>query len=232
MSFFQDTLSVFKKRELFFLERYKETEDVYTFVFDKEEDLTWKAGQYVLFSITHKKIKNSTKPFTVASASKENIVKITTRIGDNPSDFKKAMLELRQGMKIRMAGPVGSFYIKENKPSLLIAGGIGITPFRSIFKQIEAEWHGVEKQIKLLYINSNKLYLFKDEFTNNSLISVTYLDSRDDLYQEINKFITLYRNDGQYLIAGPKEMVDATSAYIQNNNISKKNIKLDSFFGY
>ena len=235
MSFFQDTLSIFKKRDLLFLESYKESEGVYTFLFKKEKDLTWKAGQHGLFSITHKKIKNPTKPFTVASTPTENVVRLTMRIGDNPSDFKKAMLELKQGMKVKMSGPVGSFYLKDNNPSLLIAGGIGITPFRSILKQVEAEWNGVEKQIKLLYMDSKKSYLFKDEIdeiANNYSISVTYLDSRDDLYREINKFTTLYKNDGKYLIAGPKEMVDATSDYLQNNNILKKNIKKDSFFGY
>ena len=148
MSFFQDTLSIFKKRDLFFLESYKESEDVYTFLFKKEIDLTWKAGQHGLFSITHKKIKNPTKPFTVSSAPTENVVRLTLGIGDNPSDFKKAMLELKQGMNVRMSGPVGSFYLKDNNPSLLIAGGIGITPFRSILKQVEAERNGSRKTNK------------------------------------------------------------------------------------
>ena len=235
MSFFQDTLSIFKKRELLFLESYKESESVYTFLFRKEKDLTWKAGQHGLFSITHKKIKNSTKPFTVASAPTENVVRLTMSIGDNPSDFKKAMLELKQGMKVKMSGPVGSFYLKDNNPSLLIAGGIGITPFRSILKQVEAEWNGAEKQIELLYMDSKKSYLFKDEMdeiANKTSISVTYLDSRENLHQEIDKFATLNKNNGNYFIAGPKSMVDSISTYLQNNNVSKRNIKKDAFYGY
>ena len=235
MSFFQDTLSIFKKRDLLFLESYKESEDVYTFLFKKEKDLTWKAGQHGLFSITHKKIKNSTKPFTVASAPTENVVRLTMSIGDNPSDFKKAMLELKQGMKVKMSGPVGSFYLKDNNPSLLIAGGIGITPFRSILKQVEAEWNGAEKQIELLYMDSKKSYLFKDEIdeiANKTSISVTYLDSRENLHQEIDKFTTLNKDNGNYFIAGPKSMVNSISTYLQNNNVSKRNIKKDAFFGY
>ncbi|WP_075619173.1 FAD-dependent oxidoreductase [Paenisporosarcina indica] len=235
MSFFQDILPIFKKRELLFLESYKESEDVYTFLFEKEKDLTWKAGQHGLFSITHKKIKKPTRPFTLPSASIENIVQITMKINDNPSEFKKAMLELKKGMKVSMSGPVGSFYLKDNSPSLLVAGGIGITPFRSMLKQIEAEGNRVEKQIHLLYIDSNKSFIYKEELdaiANNPSISVTYLDSRDDLYQEIHKFTALYKNDGKYLIAGPKEMVDSTSVYLQNHNISKKNIKKDAFYGY
>jgi ferredoxin-NADP reductase len=235
MSFFQDTLSIFKKRELLFLESFKESEDVYSFLFEKEKDLNWKAGQHGLFNITHKKIKNPIRPFTVASAPSENVVRLTMRISDNPSDFKKAMLELKQGMKVKMSGPVGGFYLKDNSPSLLIAGGIGITPFRSILKQIEAEGNADEKQIHLLYLDSNKSFIAKDELdkiANNTTITVTYLDSKNDLHQEIDKFSNLYKNTSNYFIAGPKSLVESISTYLQNQNISKRNIKKDTFFGY
>src|SRR3954469_743386 len=187
MSFFQDALSIFKKKDLIFLESYKESEDIYTFLFEKEKDLTWKAGQHGLFNIIHKKIKNPIRPFTVASAPTENVVRLTMRISDNPSDFKKAMLELKQGMKIKLSGPVGGFYLKDNSPTLLIAGGIGITPFRAILKQLEAEGNGVEQQIHLLYMDSRNSFIYKDELdriANNTSISVTYLDLRDGLHQE------------------------------------------------
>ncbi|MBT2218094.1 FAD-dependent oxidoreductase [Virgibacillus dakarensis] len=233
MSFFQDMIAVFKKRELVFIESYKESEGVYSFLFEKEKDLSWKAGQHGLFSITHKKFKNPTKPFTIASAPSENVIKLTMKISDNPSDFKKAMLELKQGMTIGMSGPLGSFNVNDDRPTVLIAGGIGITPFRSIVKQIEAEGNGNKKPIHLLYMDSEKSYIFKDELdVNNASISTTYLDSRDNLHQEIDTFSNLYQNNGQYLIAGPKSMVDSISSYLQNNSISKKNIKKDAFYGY
>lgn len=235
MSFIQDTLSIFKKRELLFLDSNKESEDVYSFLFEKEKDLTWKAGQHGLFTITHKKIKSPIRPFTIASAPSENMVRLTMRISDQPSDFKKAMLELKQGMHVKMSGPVGGFYLKDNSPSLLIAGGIGITPFRSIVKQVEAEENGPDNKIHLLYLDSNKSFIFKDELdgiADNTSVDVTYLDSRDELHQEIDKFTNLYMNSGKYYIAGPKSMVDAISTYLLNNNIPKRNIKKDSFSGY
>ncbi|GAA0322927.1 FAD-dependent oxidoreductase [Bacillus carboniphilus] len=235
MSFFKDALSMFKKRDLLFLESYKESEDVYTFLFEKENDLSWIAGQHGLFTITHKKVKNKTRPFTVAAAPAENVVRITMRISENPSDFKKAMLELKQGMKINMTGPIGSFSLKDNSPSLLIAGGIGITPFRSILKQIESEGNGIGKPIHLLYLDSNKSFIFKDELdaiANNTSISVTYLDLRDDLNQEIDLFTTLNKDDGKYFIAGPKSMVKSVSDFLKSKHIPKKNIKKDAFYGY
>lgn len=156
-------------------------------------------------------------------------------IGKEPSEYKKAMLELKPGMKVNMSGPVGSFYPKDNSPTVLIAGGIGITPFRSILKQIEAEGKRDANQIHLLYMDSNKSYLFKDELdaiANQPSISVTYFDSRNDLQQEIDKYTSLYKGNGQYFIAGPKSMVAEISTYLKNNNIPKGKIKKDAFFGY
>ncbi|MBR3119167.1 MAG: FAD-dependent oxidoreductase [Oceanobacillus sp.] len=235
MSFFKDMIAVFKKRELLLLERYEEAEGVYTFLFEKPDDLTWEAGQHGLFTITHKKIKNATRPFTVASAPAENVVKLTMRIKDNPSDFKQEMLELKQGMKISISGPVGSFHLENNSPSILIAGGIGITPFRSILKQIEAEGSLHENPIHLLYLDSDKSHIFKDELdeiANYPAIHVTYLDTREDMHQEINQFSDLYQNNGKYFIAGPKTMVESISSHLRNNDVPKRNIKKDAFFGY
>lgn len=232
MGFFQDNLvPFFKKRELQFIESYKESDDVYTFVFEKGEDLTWKAGQYGLFTITHKSIKNGTRPFSVSSAPSEGVVRITTRIGEQRSEFKSSLLELTQGMKITMRGPVGPFYLKDDSPILLIAGGIGITPFRSILKQIGE----AEIQIHLLYLDGKKEYLFKDELDEMAKcaqVNVTYLNSRDELHQEIHKFSTLHKDNGKYYVAGPKSLVESVSSYLQSNQVSKRNIKKDAFFGY
>jgi len=234
MSIIQDALSIFKKRELLFLESMKESEGVYSFLFEKEKDLTWKTGQHGLFTITHKKIKKPIRPFSIASAPTENVVRITMRINDQPSDFKKAMLELKRGMQVKMSGPVGGFYLKDNSPSLLIAGGIGITPFRSILKQLEATENGRDYKIHLLYLDSNQSFIFKDELdkiANNTSISVTYLDSKDKLHNEIDKFSNIYKGSGNYYIAGPKSMVNAISPNLLSNNISKRNIKKDAFLG-
>lgn len=56
MGFLQDNLiPFFKKRVIVFKEIRRESEDVVSFLFDKPEGLAWKAGQYGLFTITHKK---------------------------------------------------------------------------------------------------------------------------------------------------------------------------------
>ncbi|MFF2890155.1 FAD-dependent oxidoreductase [Paenibacillus sp. NPDC057967] len=235
MGFIQDMVAMFKKRELLFLSSSKEADDVYTFIFEKDKDLNWQAGQYGLFSITHKKVKNPTKPFSIASAPAENMIRLTMRIGDNPSEFKKAMLELKQGMTVKMSGPVGAFSIQDNSPSLLIAGGIGITPIRSILKQIEAEGNRNGRQIQLLYLDSQKSFPYREELdaiAGRVSIRITYLDSRDDLNGEIDKFAGVHKDSGKYFVAGPKPLVDSISDNLQKKQIPKGNIKKDAFFGY
>lgn len=155
-------------------------------------------------------------------------------IRDQPSEFKQALLDLKPGMSILMRGPVGPFYLKDEKPALLIAGGIGITPFRAMLKQFEVEGSR-QQRIQLLYMDSNKRYLFQDELdqvAERTSLNVTYLDSRDQLNQEIDKYVGEIAQTGNVYIAGPKSMVDTLTGELQARNISKKQLIKDSFYGY
>lgn len=236
MGFLQDNLiPFFRQREIVFRERRGEADDAVSFLFDKPADLTWKAGQYGLFTITHKKIKNATKPFSVSSAPAENVIRITTRVRENPSEFKRALLELEPGMKVTMRGPVGPFYLKDKSPALFIAGGIGITPFRSILRQIELEGGGGERQIRLLYVDGDGRFLFREELdriADGSAVAVDYLDSRDRLHRELDRLADAYRTGGRIMIAGPQSMANRLAAELKSRNIPGKNVVKDAFFGY
>lgn len=234
MSFLKDALSIFKKSELTLISKVKESDDVYTFLFEKGDHINWQAGQHGLFTIIHKKIKNGIRPFTIASSPTENEIKITTRIGANPSEFKKALLALEEGSKIRMSGPVGSFYLKDDRPTLFIAGGIGVTPFRAMIKQMETDGSHASRQVKLLYLDSENTHLYKeelDEIVKHSSIEIDYLDDREELYRRMDEFISLHANDRSYYIAGAKAMVNSINNYLKGKDISKRNIKNDSFMG-
>jgi ferredoxin-NADP reductase len=204
-------------------------------LFEKDKDVDWKAGQHGLFSITHKKINKPLRPFTVSSAPSENVIRITMNIGDNPSEFKQAIQELKPGMKMSMSGPVGGFFLQDGSPSLLIAGGIGITPFRSFLKQLAAEGNASKQPIRLLYMDSKKAYPFKDELDRlaaEASATIVYLDSREELYKEIDQFVSSHKNNGKYYISGAKSMVDSIAKHVRSGGVAKGNIKKDSFFGY
>jgi ferredoxin-NADP reductase len=235
MSFLRDNLiPFFKQREIRFKESFKDAEDVRTFLFEKPDHLTWKAGQYGLYTITHKKIKNGTKPFSVASAPHENVIRITTRIAETPSEFKQALLELKPGMTVTMRGPVGPFYLSEDGPVLMIAAGMGITPFRSILKQLEFDGKTSGQPRTLLYLDRPGRHLFREELdriASKLSIKVAYLEDKEDLQQEIDKFAASHA-DAQYFIAGPQAMANSLAGDLQKKQIPKRNIRKDAFFGY
>lgn len=234
MGFLQDAIKVFKKKDITFLEKRKEAEDVYSFLFQKDPEVTWNAGQHGLFRITHRKVKTAILPFTVASAPSEPVIQITTKIRPESGDFKKALLELEPGMKAQLSGPVGPFRLHGDSPALLIAGGIGITPFRAMLKQLEAEGGRGRQPIRLLYMDSGKTHIFQDELNEISgrgTAEIVYLDTRDGLQQEIGRFVSQYDN-AKYYIAGPKSMIQDVAAHLQSKAVTKKNILKDEFFGY
>lgn len=89
--------------------------------------------------------------------------------------------------------------------------------------------------IQLLYLDSNKTFVFKDELEEMASrlpLSVSYLDSSDRLHQAIETFVTQHQNSSKYFVAGPKSMADSISAYLQKHKIAKANILKDAFFGY
>lgn len=134
-----------------------------------------------------------------------------------------------------MRGPVGPFYLADQRPALLIAGGIGITPFRSMLKQVEAEGGAGDRALTLLYLDSGQTYLFKDELdriAGQTSVAIRYLASRDDLQLEIGEHQAQMGNAGMYFIAGPQSMADELAKSLQQQGIAKKNIRKDAFFGY
>jgi len=235
MGLFKDILSIFKKREIYLKEKYKEVADIYTFIFEMREQINWKAGQHGLFTIDHVKVNRATRAFSIASIPSEGQIKISMKISENPSEFKQALLNLQSGMKISMRGPIGSFHPENQKPLLFIAGGIGITPYRALIKDLLFNSVEISKDVQLLYMDSREEYIYTvelEEARKISSIKTNYLIKRENLSEEIEKFIAKYDNEAEYFVAGPKSMTNAIEALLKIRGIKKKNIKRDKFVGY
>jgi len=81
-----------------------------------------------------------TRYFTISSTPFEDFIMITTRISRPSSSFKESLTEMKIGGRITASGPDGDFTIDDlGKNYIFIAGGIGITPFRSILLQMDFE---------------------------------------------------------------------------------------------
>ncbi|WP_215146091.1 FAD-dependent oxidoreductase [Exiguobacterium qingdaonense] len=235
MGFIQDISPIFKRHDIIFEEHHNEVGDIHTFIFRSDQRIDWKAGQHGAFTITHDKIKKPTRAFSIASTAEDGYIEISTRVGENPSEFKQALLNLERGMTMSMRGPFGGFYIHDKKPTVLIAGGIGITPFKSIVRHV---FHGngmAPEKLHLLYMDQREEFLYKDEFdnmTDDNPFTVEYVTEREDLHVSVEKYVQTYHNEGNYFVVGSPAMTKSIATRLKDKGIRKKNIIKDTFIGY
>lgn len=234
MSLFSDIKAVLIPKQIVFKEVKQETEGIYSFSFEPSEQLNWKAGQHGIFIIKHAKIKKGTRPFSIASSPLENKIMITMKIGKQPSDYKKTLLEMKAGMKMVLRGPIGPLYMDLTKPACFIAGGIGITPFRAMLKDLVMREKEFKGKVNLLYINNTGDFLYEKElstFSNKDHIQIDYFTDKEKLAEKI-KEITSSNVDTMYFLAGPKQMNNSIKGTLLGQAVKKKNIKMDTFLGY
>lgn len=235
MNLKKDILPVFKKYPLIFKKKVREVEDIYTFYFDAGESIKWEAGQHGIFLMKFTQAKRPFRVFSIASIPSEGHIEISTKVGKKPSAFKQVLLDLEPGMNIFMRGPVGPFYVDEKKPLLFIAGGIGITPYRAMIRDLRLNAKNLDKEVRLLYLDSNEAFIYGEELgkaEETKWINIHYLTKREKLYEEIHRFIEKYQNGGTYFVAGPKPMTKAVEKALKAEGIDGKNIKIDGFIGY
>src|SRR4051812_26149858 len=143
----------------------RESSDVTSFLFEPEGELEWQAGQYLRYTVPHpdEDDRGVSRYFTVSSAPHERLVRLTTRLAaEKGSTVKRALAELEPGATVEAEAPAGSFTIEEpDGRYLLIAGGIGITPFRAILADLAHRRRALEG--RLLYANRNDEIVFRDE---------------------------------------------------------------------
>jgi len=112
-------------------------EGTVAFHFQKPADLEFKAGQFIdvtLIDPQETDAEGNTRSFSIASAPFETDLIIATRMRDTA--FKRVLNSLALGTEVSIAGPFGSFTLRQDsQPAVFLAGGIGITPFRSMLLQ-------------------------------------------------------------------------------------------------
>jgi len=141
-------------RVLLTLERVeKAATGAYDFVFRPDRRLSFAAGQYLEWTLPVEQPdrRGNRRYFTIASAPSEGEIRLGVKFSPNGSAFKRELADLRPGEQIVASQLAGSFVLPRNAGRKLcfIAGGIGITPFRSMLKQLIDS--GERRDIVVLY---------------------------------------------------------------------------------
>ena len=215
-----------------------EAPDVKSFIFKPAKPLTWKAGQYLHYMLHHESTddRGSDRWFTIASAPFERHVMITTRFAKGKgSTFKKTFKALKLGDSIEASDVDGDFIVEDrHKDYVFIAGGIGITPFRSIIKEMQHK--RVPLRVTLIYASRNSHVIYRKELEmaakHNPHLSIHYVFSpkRIDL-TTIQQLVPNLKKPLFY-ISGPEPMVESTGKLLLKIGVPKNHIKQDWFPGY
>lgn len=219
------------------LSKRGETDGIKTFVFEPETPILWKAGQYLIYSLPHKNedLRGKMRFFTISSAPFEKKPSITTRISKKPSSFKKALDNLKIGDTIFAKGPDGDFIVDNVKNKhIFIAGGIGITPFISIIKQLNNDNNLINAT--LLYANKNQDIPFKNELEKianaHSEFKIRYFINPERI--DDNSLKNLIKNFKKpvFYVSGPDPMVEQTEKTLESLGVKKEHLRQDYFSGY
>ncbi len=236
------------------LEHKKGAEGTTLSVFKRPDGFDYLPGQHVVLRFMNIKTgdaETGMRTFTIASSPTEENIIIAYRNGI--SEFKKVLQGMKKGDTVKMFSPVGRFVLPEDKSSIvMIAGGIGIVPFR-VFMKYSID-NDLGHDFVLFYSNptANRI-TYKEEFdeflknsrtekTNNNIQIVnTLTKSAPDGWREekgrINSRMIKDRiNDVSgrlFYVCGPVDMVkDMEVLLIDEMGVDEKNIKTEKFTGY
>lgn len=209
----------------------------------------FRAGQHADFSFQDPSVEqkdDNSRTFSFANSPHDKgLVMIALRMRD--TGFKTALKTAALGTKFKVSRPRGSFTLHQDvtRPAVFLAGGIGITPIRSILY-----WATQEHM-------PHKSYLF---YSNRDVADAAFLEELEALTVKNRSFtliptVTPLKTPAWpyeighidrgllmrylrglsgpiYYVAGPSGMVGAMAALLHSWGVSDDDIKTEEFGDY
>lgn len=212
------------------------------FVFESPRRYGYKAGQYMEWTLPPRKvdIRGNRRSFSLASSPTEDTIQIGVKFAKQSSSFKRALRRMKPGDTIYAGQLSGDFTLPKDtsKKIVMVAGGIGITPFRSMLTYIMDT--NEKRDIVLFYLVANYdevAYKHTLARAKKYGINVTII-SKDTSTQVSNfdvsvieKLVPDYK-ERLFYISGSNRMITNAKKTLKQLGISKRLTKTDYFSGY
>ena len=230
--------------------RQEVAEQTMAFRFEKPDSFTSIPGQCIemtLLNPPESDAEGNSRVFSIASAPYEDFIMVATRLRDTA--FKRVLRGLPPGTEVRVEGPFGDLKLHNDKSraAVVLTGGIGITPFRSIL--LNAAKEKLPLPIFLFYANRrpedatflDELQGLEKQNTNYRLIAcMSEMENSHRSWHSETGVISVQMLAKYlkgvlspiYYITGPPAMVKAIRAMLTDTGVDDDNIRIEEFAGY
>lgn len=193
-------------------------------------------GQFMILRFLHPSFFLEAHPFSLSMVPSDGRLRVSIK---NVGDFTQKVRSMKKGVRVLVDGPYGIFtsqLMHQNK-ALFIAGGIGITPIRSLVEEFASR----KKNIVLLYSNKTlKQTAFKKEFDRLSRkhrFPIYYVMSQDPTYRgekgriDSGKLARLVPDilNREIYVCGPQPMIDSTYIALKALGVNPSRIHYEKF---
>lgn len=203
--------------------------------FDRPRGFVFEAGDWIDIQFEDRALTGGIT-YSISSSPHEDNLRISFREGI--SEFKQALQAIQGGeqLYITQYGNDYNFQLNRNQSSVLIAGGVGIAPFRSMLKEMHENYD--KNTVKLIYLHQSEHFLFKQELDTWTRqlpnLNISYVVTKDINRIKREKLILslitdVYQN---FYISGPESMVESTEHLLIDAGVQIRDIRIDSFGGY
>ena len=211
----------------------KVTHDVLKIVTEKPKKYSFTPGQATEISINKNGWKYKKNPFTFTCLPEDNYLEFTIKIYPSHKGVTNELLHLKINDELILHEVFGAINYKGE--GVFIAGGAGVTPFISIFRNLE-----LKDEIgnnTLIFANKTKNdIILKDEF--EKLLGTNFINILSDEKVEgyangqITKDFIKAKSNGinkLFYLCGPPPMMEAIEKQLANLHVAKKSIIKEAF---
>jgi ferredoxin-NADP reductase len=209
---------------------------------EKPQAFTFRPTQFTFLQLKTKEGMDA-RPMSLATSPTRPHLEYAVRISDSP--YKSAFAALQPGDEVAVFGPIGDFVLRETRPAVLLAGGIGITPLKGMAEY--AADKALPIPIRLVHSNrSEDEIVYRPELDalekQNPRFRVLHTLTRNDdkgwqgrtgrIDQELLLEVAHDLSDPIYYVTGTPSMVVGTLRLLRDLNLPDSNIEIEPFRGY